>query len=113
MKWLILALPLALTACGESAHDHSTHDHHHDSPAASSDKVKDPVCSMEVSKATAKKAEFDKADIYLCSDDCAAKFKADPSKYVKACSCATTMKNCDCGHCAGKREPCDCGHEKK
>lgn len=113
MRWILLALPLALWSCGDH-HDGAGHDHHHDEKAsASSDKAKDPVCGMEVSKATAKKADFDKADFYMCKDECLKKFQAEPAKYAKACTCAKTMKDCDCGHCAGKREPCDCGHEKK
>ena len=111
MRQLLFALPLLMAAC-DSGHDHHDHDHG-DHAAAATDKVKDPVCKMDVSKATAKKVEFDKADYFVCSDECAKKFSAEPAKYAAACSCAKTMKNCDCGHCAGKREPCDCGHEKK
>jgi YHS domain-containing protein len=111
---MLLALPLVLWSCGES-HDEAVHkhDHHDEKASAPSDKAKDPVCGMEVSKATAKKADFDKADFYLCTDECLKKFIVEPAKYAKACTCAKTMKDCDCGHCGGKREPCNCGKEKK
>ena len=114
MRSILLSLPLVLSlaACGNQGHP--SHEGHHDEKAHfQSDKAKDPVCGMAVAKITAKKAEFDKADYYFCSDTCLASFKADPTKYAKACTCANTMKHCDCGHCSGKREPCDCGSEGK
>jgi YHS domain-containing protein len=112
MRWLTLALPLLFFTACDSGHDQSGHPHD-GAAAASGEKVKDPICKMDVSKATARKAEFDKADYYFCSEECLKKFIADPAKYAQACTCAKTMKHCDCGHCAGKREPCDCAGGKK
>jgi P-type Cu+ transporter len=46
--------------------------------------VKDPVCGMLVDPATAKHtAEHGGLDYFFCSPGCAAKFKADPEKYLK------------------------------
>lgn len=114
MRSILLSLPLVLSlaACGNQGQP--PHEGHHDEKAhVQGDKAKDPVCGMAVAKTTTRIAEFDKADYYFCSDTCLASFKADPTKYTKACTCAKTMKHCDCGHCEGKREPCDCGREGK
>jgi len=110
MRSILLSLPIVLTfaACAGKA-PHSHEGHHDEKAHVEGDKAKDPVCGMEVAKATAKKSEFDKADYFFCSDTCLASFKAAPTKYAKACTCAKTMKHCDCEHCEGKREPCDCG----
>jgi len=113
MTRILLALPILFAGCDRSTPP--PHEHHHDHggmPSVAS-KAKDVICQMEVDRTTAKKAEFDKADYFFCSDDCLKKFQAAPATYAKACSCATTMKICDCGHCSGKREPCDCGSGKK
>jgi YHS domain-containing protein len=110
MKWLLLAIPLVMAACEKHDHDHEhgSGKHSHEAPKVASDKAKDPVCGMTIAKGDCK-AEFDKADYYFCVDVCREKFQAEPTKYVKACGCAASMKSCDCSHCAGKREPCDCG----
>lgn len=47
------------------------------------DKVKDPVCGMEIdSAAAAAKRNIDGSDYYFCSDHCAATFDADPHQYM-------------------------------
>ncbi|MDP2730626.1 MAG: heavy metal translocating P-type ATPase [Dehalococcoidales bacterium] len=48
------------------------------------DKVKDPVCGMEIDPKSADTTEEYKDKTYhFCSADCHDKFKADPEKYVK------------------------------
>lgn len=109
MRILILtAIPMLFAACdnGQEQAVKKKGDDNVSVPA--SEKAKDPVCGMEVQKAKAKHADFDGADIYLCSDDCLKKFKAEPTKYLKVCTCAKTKPKCDCGHCLKKCTPCAC-----
>ncbi len=55
----------------------------HAADAALTTAIKDPVCGMTVNPATAKhRAEYDGATFYFCSAGCAAKFTADPHKYL-------------------------------
>lgn len=44
---------------------------------------KDPVCSMEVSKDKALKADHEGKTYYFCSTTCEEAFKKNPSKYLK------------------------------
>lgn len=44
--------------------------------------VKDVVCGMDVDTDTADSMEYQGKTYYFCSDDCHAKFMADPQKYV-------------------------------
>jgi YHS domain-containing protein len=48
------------------------------------DKEIDPVCHMAVETAKAKSAVYDGQVYYFCSQDCRAKFEADPHTYAKA-----------------------------
>lgn len=43
----------------------------------------DPLCHMKVETAKAKSAVYDGNVYYFCSQDCRAKFEADPQTYVK------------------------------
>lgn len=62
-------------------HDHT---HHHGQvhvPAVN--KVKDPVCGMDVDPATAKgKSEYQGQDYFFCNTKCKSKFDADPQALV-------------------------------
>ncbi|HET7160534.1 MAG TPA: heavy metal-binding domain-containing protein, partial [Burkholderiales bacterium] len=51
-----------------------------------SQKVTDPVCNMKVDPKTAKGGSHEHAGVryYFCGAGCAAKFKADPEKYLGA-----------------------------
>ncbi len=57
---------------------------HAPTPANKADaKVKDPVCGMSVDPATAKhRATHAEHDYFFCGASCAAKFVADPNKYL-------------------------------
>jgi len=104
---MALALPLLLVSCDkkEQTKAHGGHT----LPAATADKVKDLVCKMDdLDKAKTIKHRYEGADYYFCSDECLAKFKADPKKYAVCCLCSKTSKKCDCGHCTPKGETCDC-----
>jgi Cu+-exporting ATPase len=106
---MLLALPLLLVACDQK-HETKAPTPDHSMPAASAasaDKAKDPICGMFVDKAKSTKLAHEGADYYFCSDNCAAKFKADPKKYAVHCTCANMKRQCSCDHCGGK-EPCDC-----
>ena len=67
-------------------HDHSAHSHPapHPAPAADATEVKDPVCGMTVTTASAHKAHHDGHPYYFCSARCKGKFEADPARYVPA-----------------------------
>lgn len=52
----------------------------------------DPVCHMNVQTAQAKSAVYDGHAYYFCSQDCRAKFEADPHTYVKAASDTAAAK---------------------
>ena len=64
-------------------------EHHHGHGASSSDslpsgKARDPVCGMTVDPATSKhRVEHGGAVYHFCCAGCAAKFTADPAKYLK------------------------------
>ena len=103
---MLLALPLLLVSC-DSKED-PKHSGHGTMPAASADKVKDPICGMMIDKEKAIKHTHEKANYYFCNEECLKKFKADPAKYAVCCTCEKTAKKCDCGHCTPKGETCDC-----
>ena len=105
MKRMWLALPLLLAACGKE--DERKPGGMSGHAAVSSDRTKDPVCKMDVDRATAKKLTHEGVNYYFCADDCVAKFKADPKKYALSCLCAKSSKKCPCEHCGGD-SPCDC-----
>ena len=105
---MLLALPLLLVACDQKVASKAPDHAMPAAPAASADKAKDPICKMDVDKATATKVTYEKSDYYFCSDNCVAKFKAEPKKYAVPCTCEKTAKKCDCGHCTPKGETCDC-----
>ena len=105
-KWMVITTLLFLVGCDNA--DEASRKNETPPALSPADKGKDPVCGMEVVKAKAKHADFDGADFYLCSDECLKKFKAEPTKYVKACPCAKSKAGCECGHCRRKCVPCDC-----
>lgn len=83
MKFLMIAMisvGVALAGCGK--HDHSKHEHG-TTGESHADKVKDPVCLMEIDKAGARTETHDNQTYQFCSQECQTKFKADPVKYVK------------------------------
>jgi YHS domain-containing protein len=48
------------------------------------EKVKDPVCGMNIDPAKARgKSEYQGKTYHFCSDSCKKKFDADPKKYVE------------------------------
>jgi YHS domain-containing protein len=48
------------------------------------DKVKDPVCGMEIdSRTAAGKSEYQGQTYYFCSAACKKSFDRDPSKFAK------------------------------
>jgi YHS domain-containing protein len=66
--------------------------------SATQEKVKDPVCGMNVDPGTAKySTTYNGVKYYFCSEDCLNKFKAEPAKYVKGTSEATKVKDPVCG----------------
>jgi len=107
MRWLVLAVPIILSACGQ-AEDPAKPSTAAPVPPAAVEKAKDPVCGMYVNKATALKAEVDNAHFYFCAEECLKKFQADPGKYARACVCAKTKARCDCEHCGKSGSLCDC-----
>ena len=48
------------------------------------DKSVDPVCHMSVDTPNAKSAVYGGQVYYFCSQDCRAKFEADPPRYARA-----------------------------
>ena len=75
------------------AHDPSAHQHLNTSTDAAADALKDPVCGMTVSAASAHHLEHEGKPYYFCSAGCKAKFAADPAKYlhVPAATAPPTM----------------------
>ena len=65
---------------GHSAHAH-THAHEHSDDTAA---LRDPVCGMKVTTASAHSAEHEGAVFFFCSAGCRGKFIADPRKYLRA-----------------------------
>ncbi len=102
MKWMLMALPLALAACGREESGTPM------APGVSEDRVKDLVCHMMVDRSTPLKAVHEGATYHFCADVCLEKFKAEPKKYAVPCLCARAGKRCTCEHCGDKGARCDC-----
>jgi len=64
--------------------DHDLHEHSgHDHASAANAGVRDPVCGMTVDPATAKhRRDHDGRPYFFCSQKCADKFAADPTRFV-------------------------------
>lgn len=105
-KWMAIMTLVFIVGCGKA--DEASHKNDEKPVLSPADRAKDPVCGMEVQKLKAKHAAFDNADVFLCSDDCLKKFNAEPTKYLKLCSCTKSKPQCDCGHCMKKCVPCAC-----
>ena len=64
-----------------------SHDHHltakHRESAVAEDVLIDPVCGMKVTRQSKHHVAHAGTDYFFCSAGCAAKFSADPSKYLK------------------------------
>lgn len=77
MKTLLLcALPLALASCDAAEAP---------KPAIQSapvEKARDPVCRMDVPKATSLKHAHEGKDYFFCAQGCVDKFKSDPRKFT-------------------------------
>jgi Cu+-exporting ATPase len=59
------------------------HDHHHDDASAAGPTARDPVCGMQVSVESAPATvEHGGQTYYFCCPKCAAKFRADPARYL-------------------------------
>lgn len=57
--------------------------HHHEQPGSGGEKVKDPVCGMQIDPASAiGKAEHGGKTYYFCSQQCEKKFDAAPGQYA-------------------------------
>ena len=64
--------------------------HAHQGPTPAENRVKDPVCGMEVDPHTAKHtAEHNGHPFYFCSTGCRAKFLADPERYLDPTAAAS------------------------
>jgi P-type Cu+ transporter len=62
---------------------HEHHQHHHDADVSGVATVKDPVCGMNVSPATAAgSVERHGTSYYFCSPKCIAKFKENPELFI-------------------------------
>lgn len=72
-------------------HDHGAHGNHQGhgdaqaaAPAKSTTKAVDPVCGMEIEKASAvAKSVYAGKTYYFCSEDEKAKFDKDPESFLK------------------------------
>ena len=64
-----------------------SHDHHltakHRESAVTEDVLIDPVCGMKVTRQSKHHVAHAGTDYFFCSAGCAAKFSADPAKYLK------------------------------
>ena len=107
MRYLFLAIPLALAACGQDSPP-APSGGMPAAPAVSADRAKDPVCHMMVDKSTPRKVTHEGATYYFCGDECLNKFKAEPKKYASVCSCGKSGQKCPCEHCGGHLSACDC-----
>src|SRR5579859_699127 len=69
----------------EAEHHHHIHAHGSDGPSGEmTGKARDPVCGMSVDPATSKhRVEHGGTTYHFCCAGCAAKFTADPEKYLK------------------------------
>ncbi|MES1174978.1 MAG: YHS domain-containing protein, partial [Myxococcales bacterium] len=66
------------------ASEHSHHHHHQDHGAT--EKAKDPVCGMNVSREQPRGGSFEHEGetYYFCNPKCRERFAADPAKYLHA-----------------------------
>ena len=78
-------------------HDGHGHNHAHGNAghkAGATQKVKDPVCGMDVDPHTAKfRAEHEGHPYYFCSAGCRTKFIADPARYLDKKSAAAKAES--------------------
>lgn len=92
MKNLVFIALLAIlfAACQENSANKAGHAASHQHGTASEhasvvalDVTVDPICEMEVTAESAADTAFYKGKVYgFCSEDCKAKFAAEPEKYV-------------------------------
>ena len=78
-------------------HPDSTSDKHDEPKAAGSitapgDKIIDPVCHMTVEIEKAKSVVYRGQAYYFCSQDCRAKFEADPNAYAQVAGATPIVK---------------------
>ncbi len=67
--------------CGHHEHRHDGHEQASASPAGT---VKDPVCGMDIDPAaTPHRHTHAGTDYFFCGANCAGKFQADPTRYLK------------------------------
>jgi Cu+-exporting ATPase len=63
----------------DHSHTHEGHNHKEEK------QLKDPVCAMDVSPASAEHtAHYHDHDYYFCSSGCQTKFTAHPEQYISA-----------------------------
>ncbi len=68
--------------CGGGPGGHEGHMGHGEEPSTS-EKVKDPVCGMEIDKGQAyAMIRRGGKEIYFCSENCQNKFNSEPKKYL-------------------------------
>jgi Cu+-exporting ATPase len=73
------------------SHSHPHHSHHHISKTP--DSVKDPVCGMNVTPASAKgHSKYKVAKYFFCSLKCKSKFDQNPAQYILPSKTAATVK---------------------
>jgi P-type Cu+ transporter len=69
-----------------AGHRHDSHEHHHHGaepqPTAGDKPFTDPVCGMKVGSDPGKEVSYGGQTYHFCSQNCMAKFKADPEHYV-------------------------------
>jgi YHS domain-containing protein len=90
--WAGLFFVMMRYGCGSHIMGHGRHhqeadggDQHGDSPRwVAPSRAVDPVCGTTVETAGAKSAIQDGQVYYFCSQDCRAKFEADPASYTKS-----------------------------
>ena len=64
-------------------HGHAAHPHEHTAPAPGQNVAQDPVCGMDVNRATADYRHIHAGREYVfCSAGCLAKFRDDPTRYL-------------------------------
>ncbi len=74
-------------------------DHSAGGSAPSAEALRDPVCGMEVTAATAKSAVYQQRTYYFCSSACREKFEAAPTQYVSSSGTAPPSKEHRHGCC--------------
>lgn len=68
----------------EHHHDHAGHPHSSQAPmpTGGAAELKDPVCGMTVTTASAHQQDYEGRRFYFCSPKCLDKFKLEPSRYL-------------------------------